>query len=508
MLRRRFITTVAGGALFGLGDLAFLSKLPAVSAAEARWDPKRVTLRPEIEPLVRFLEDTPRERLLEEVAARIRRGLNYRELLAALLLAGVRSIEPRPVGFKFHAVLVIYSAHAASLASSDADRWLPVFWALDYFKDSQARNVREGNWQLGPVDEAHVPPAHKARQAFIEAMNNWDPAAADTAVTGLARSLPAQEIFELMSPFGARDYRDIGHKAIYVANGWRTLQYIGWPHAEPVLRSLAYALLHYQGENPARHEAAPDRAWKQSQALAPKVRSGWQNGRKDDAGATEWLQTLRRGSEADIAEGVVALLNRGVGPASLWDALFSGACELLMRNPGLVTLHAVTSTNALHYAYQTAADDKTRRLILLQNAAFLAHFRGAPQTKKAVQIDTLEPLTPHAGGAEALVEIFADLGRDRMTAARKTLAYLMENRPPKALIDAARRLVFLKGADSHDYKFSSAVLEDYDNISPAWRHRFLAASLFHLHSFGEPDNSLVKRIRVALGEDRGSRVGG
>ena len=43
--------------------------------------------------------------------------------------------------------------------------------------------------------------------------------------------------------YGARDFRDIGHKAIFVANSYRTLVTIGWRHAEPILRSLAYALL-------------------------------------------------------------------------------------------------------------------------------------------------------------------------------------------------------------------------------------------------------------------------
>jgi hypothetical protein len=41
------------------------------------------------------------------LALQLRRGLTYRELLASLLMAGVRNIEPRPVGFKFHVVLVI-----------------------------------------------------------------------------------------------------------------------------------------------------------------------------------------------------------------------------------------------------------------------------------------------------------------------------------------------------------------------------------------------------------------
>src|SRR5262245_48248037 len=117
MKRRSFLQMAAGtGALAGLGDLGFLSQLAPVSAAEAKLDPKMVQFHPEIEPLVRLLEDTSRDRVLEEVADRIRRGLTYREVLAALLLAGVRNIQPRPVGFKFHAVLVVNSAHLASLS--------------------------------------------------------------------------------------------------------------------------------------------------------------------------------------------------------------------------------------------------------------------------------------------------------------------------------------------------------------------------------------------------------
>src|SRR5256714_1896617 len=201
--RRRFLKTSAVAPLaFGLGDLGFLARLPRLSAAEASVTTNMVRFRPEIEPLVRLLEDTPRERLLEEMASHIRRGLTYREILAALLLAGVRNIQPRPVGFKFHSVLVVNSAHLASLSSPDSDRWLPIFWALDYFKSAQAQDVKEGDWTMVPVDESKLPPAHKARQAFTEAMDNWDAAAADLAVTALARTAGAQEILELLSRYG------------------------------------------------------------------------------------------------------------------------------------------------------------------------------------------------------------------------------------------------------------------------------------------------------------------
>jgi hypothetical protein len=329
-------------------------------------------------------------------------------------------------------------------------------------------------------------------------MNNWDEAAADAAVAGLARTAGAQELFELFCRYGARDFRDIGHKAIYVANGWRTLQHIGWQHAEPILRSLAYALLYHEGENPARRDAGPDRPWRHNQARLGRIRDEWQRGTPSIEATAEMLATLRVGSTDEACDRVVDQLNRGIAPQSIWDALFQGAGELLMRQPGIVALHAVTSTNALHFAYQTSSSDETRKLLLLQNAAFLTLFRGDPDRAEAVKINTFEPLPPKTAGSGAIDEIFSDVSNDRMTAARKVLSYLKENPQPEKLIDAARRLVFLKGRNSHDYKFSSAVLEDYYHISPTCRDRYLAASVFNLRGSTGPDNDLVKRTRAAL----------
>jgi len=484
--------------MIGLGELGFVSHLPRVSAAETKLDPKFVQFRPEIEPLVRLLEDTPRERLLDEVAARIKRGTSYREVLAALQLAGVRNIQPRPVGFKFHAVLVVNSAHLASQNSPDADRWLPIFWALDQFKSSQARDVQEGDWTLSAVDESAVPSADKARKMFAEAMDNWDESKADVATAALARNATAQEVFDWFCRYGARDFRDIGHKAIYVANSWRTLQNIGWQHAEPVLRSLAYALLYHESENPSRRDAEADRPGRRNQKLVKEISAAWYDGKPDTDTTKIFLKTLREGSWERAGDHVVELLNRGVAPQSLWDALFESAGELLMRKPGIATLHAVTTTNALHYAFQHTANDETRRFLLLQNAAFIPLFRGRANADKGIMIDEFEPVSPKSAGAEAVEEIFADVSRDKMLAARKTLAWLTANGDAKPFIAAAQRLIYLKGTDSHDYKFSSAVLEDYFDLSPKLRDRFLAASVFWLKGSGGPNSQLVARTRAAL----------
>lgn len=498
--RRYFLKSATGlGACAWLGDLGLAGKLPAVTIAEAGVSPHLVRFHPEIEPMVRLLEDTPRDRVLEEVARRVKKGLSYREVLAALMLAGVRNVQPRPVGFKFHAVLVVNSAHLASLASPDSERWLPVFWAIDQFKASQAANVKEGNWLMGPVNEKQVPPPHRARQAFIKAMDDWDEDAADAAVTGLVRGAGANELFDLFARYGARDFRDIGHKAIYVANSFRTLEVIGWQHAEPVLRSLAYALLDRGADrgNPAHSDFAADRPFRQNCELLSEVRVDWLDGRRDDQATGEWLQTARTGGAEECGTLALQLLNQGIAPRSLFDAFFAGAGERLMRNPGILSLHAVTFTNAMRYAWNRVADDGLRRLLLLQNAAFLPLFKR-DEPGQSVRIDELEPMPPNADGEQGVAEIFDDLSRDRLLAARKVLGFLEQHPASQPFTDMARRLVFLKGSNSHDYKFSSAVLEDHEHLAPPWRERFLASSVFYFRGTGEKDNDLVARIRAAL----------
>src|SRR6267142_2223803 len=427
MNRRSFLKMSGMAGLAWVGDLAFLSKLRPVSAAEAKLPSKLVQLHPEIEPLVKLLEDSPREKVLEEVASRIRKGLSYQQLLAALRLAGVRNIQPRPVGFKFHAVLVVNSAHLASLAA------------------------------------------------------------------------PAHEIFEILCRYGVRDFREIGHKQIYLANSFRTLEAIGWQHAEPVLRSLAYAMLDRDGakENPAKADLAADRPYRRNIELVKKINDGWRDGKSDPEATKQMLMAIRDGSDNDCADKAIELLSRGVSVESIQDAIFDGAGELLMRAPGILSLHATTFTNAVHYAFNRCRDDQSRQLMLLQNASFLPRFRGNSKDK-GIHIDTMEPAAPEKSGPAAIEEIFADMSKVKLSAAKKMLGYLKDGGDTRSLADAARRLIFLKGRDSHDYKFSSAVLEDYAAMNPPWRDRYLAASAFYLKGSGDKDNDLVKRIRAAV----------
>src|SRR5260370_39762345 len=102
-----------------------------------------------------------------------------------------------------------------------------MFGAVDNYKNPQAQNAREGGWVMpppAPEDKLPAPPA--AKQRFVEAMEAWDEEAADRAAASLARCASAGEAIEPLGRLGCRDFRDFGHKASYVANGYRTLEAI------------------------------------------------------------------------------------------------------------------------------------------------------------------------------------------------------------------------------------------------------------------------------------------
>jgi len=502
--RRNFLkwAAVTGGAGCILTETGFTG-LPSVARGEALLPANSVELRPEVEPLVQLIENTPRSQLLEAVGKKIGEGTSYQTILASLMLAGVRNVQPRPyVGFKFHAVLVVNAAHLASIASPSEHRWLPIFWALDYFKVAQEQDVKENNWTMQRAAERLIPTASKCRQAFLSAMDNWDEDAADAAAAGIARHLPANDVYEMLFRYGARDYRSIGHKAIFVANSWRTLQCIGWRHAEPIVRSLAYALLNHEGDNPAQGDAEADRPWRENVARAGQFRVNWLDGRVDSEATKQMLAVLRTGSYQDASTEVLRQINDGISPQALWDAYFLDASELLVRQPAIVAMHAVTSTNALRFAFRTTANDDTRRMILLQTAAFLTLFHKSMRARGRVtdfRIDHLEPLPSAETGKEELDRIFADISNNKERAARRVLAHLNVTKSPEGFLNQARLLMFFKGSGSHDYKFGSAVLEDYYQISPEWRNRYLAAAVYNLRGAQNSQNPLVERAQRALG---------
>jgi hypothetical protein len=503
--RRDFLkTSASAGMLLGCATPAALGALAPQARKEAQVTPDLVRFTPDVEPVVRLIEETPREKCFDMMVEQLRRGLPYRNFLAALFLAGIRDVKPHPPGFKFHCVLAIHSANQMSLDAVSEDRLLPLFWALDQFKSSQT-DARQGNFHMAELTGT-LPSPEKAADEFHAAKQAWDEERASRAVAAFVRSRGADEVVEAMWRYGARDFRDIGHKGIFVSNSWRTLQTIGWRHAEPTMRSLVMALLDVDSRGRRRAgESYDDGDYlanvERAKRALPRLPASWTGSGHDEGATRDLLEAMRTASVGDTCDRLLTQLESGKTEAQgAWDAVHLAAGELIMRQPKIQGIHAVTSTNALHYAFRTAANPETRLLLLLHGVAWMGRFRESMKGGgfRPVKITELPEESVSDDDAKAAAEVLELIGPDTPTAAAKAFALAKKHPEPEAYNKMARRLVFRKGLDAHHYKYAAAVFEDFGIVSPQWRPHVLATSVYYLRGSRDPDSKLMNRAVEAV----------
>ena len=485
MNRRTFIQT-AGATGVGLtGQLGFTATDQPVTA------------------LLKLLEDSVREHLPRELVQRIRAGLRYEELFAALSWATVRNVQPYPdVGYKYHSVMVLRSINETTQHLSSGEQWLPIVWAADYFKSAQAQERASSAWRLPTRLATAAGGAPAARRVLIAALEHWDRDAADAAIVSYAQAAPMDEIFSLLFAYGARDLREIGHKAIAVANAHSLVALLDSSQSEVVLRSTVAALQNSDaGPNPASHDLEPDRPWRKNEPRLREIPAGWKQGRSDPAARAELRLELYRVSEEEAGAVIITMLRQGISPDSIWQVLFDTAAELVMAQPSILSVHAQTTANALHYAYRVCGSGQTQQLLMLQCAAFIAQFRqftGASASD--FNLEALQPLSPHHAGVDAIDEIYADgsAGR-RLQAAGKALGYLQSGADPELLIARTRHHFVYHADEPHDYKFPEAVFENYAQLADiAWRRRFLSAGMAHFKAPAQHPGPIVQETLELL----------
>ena len=449
--------------------------------------------------LVRLLIDTPRESLLDALAARIQAGLAPRQLLGALAVATCQEVSPYPnVGFKYHAVMMLRSVEQSMVAMSNERAWLPLLWTADYFKAASAQQDRIEPWSLRPLPEGPLSVGMGEPAALVDALVSWDAERADLATAAMVAAGHTRSALQSLMLHAARDYRAIGHKPITGANAYRLVSALGEGVAGPLARSLALAVQNAEGDaDPARHAHSADRDWQANQALAAKLTPDWQGGRDDISAGRTLLQELRTASNEQATNAAVRLLADNVSAHTVWEAVMMFAAELMLRRNNIVALHACTTANAMHYCYLVADEDRARRLQLLQAVAFMTRFRSTVERDPRARDRRIDAIAPSQ--AESLDEIFRTLGRSRIEAVRQALGWLEDGGDAAALGARVRWYATVKNQGTHDIKFTEAMLENYRWLRLPWRDALLAASLMYANGSDDQDDDVVVRAQTLLG---------
>jgi hypothetical protein len=513
--RRRFLQTLAGTATLGLTDVGTFERLRSF-ADEKSPVPEKVRFGPDIEPIVRLIEETPRAECVRVLVEQLQKGLPYRRLLAGVFFAGIRRLN------SFHDVYKIQPVHQISAQLRPEERLLPLFWAVDGFK------TRQEDWANGPLTEltGPLPATAEAAAELAGALETADLETVERALIVLARNRGVDQAREQLYLYGCRNGGAGGHGAIAVASCFRALDAIGWEHAEPVLRIALRDVSALGGKGRADQYFQPnlDRADRN----AGKLPRDWNAGAANRPATLELFGLLREGKVNEACKLAVQQLLAGVGAHAIWDAVHLATAELMVRHEsgwGLASrpLHSNTSTEALRHVSRASTSMRTRLLALLQAVAW-----AADKTAAELQAKTLRDIPilqlPHADlppkSDEALADIFAQVPprhchwdaqkREAVTtygqrsdadeACRKIFTLTHERPESRRLyVQAALSWICRKASsDPHEYKFAAAILEEAETASPEWQPHLLAASVHFLHGNQSDDYPAVQQAREAL----------
>jgi hypothetical protein len=165
-------------------------------------------------------------------------------------------------------------------------------------------------------------------------------------------------------------------------------------------------------------------------------------------------------------------------------------------------VHAVTSANALHYAYLAAADPQLRYFLLLQAVGWMGQFRKlagmSQEGLRPLAITEMERKEASAEPDRALAETFAAIPANRDSSGSRVFSLAGDLPARQAFIAEAVRLTLTKADEVHHYKYLAALIEDVPLVSAHWQPHVLAATVYYLKGPGDPDSAPMKRAREAL----------
>lgn len=485
MRRRTFLTQLAvGGAALGCSADAgsrhrAMARLAAAGAAPVR----------DLERMADTILAVDVGELSATALGWLDDGVAVRDILSAAYLAGLREIDPSPIGGQVHALMMVASASAAIGALPVEQRPLPMLFHLQRTRRSVGRDAADGDWTMPSAPTFEAAPRQQQLMAFATAMEQWDEPAADRAVTALHGELSLRAFFEEVWPWAARDFRVIGHKMIFATQTFRAIEDLGWRLGRDAVRAVVRGIL---DQNPyGRFADAESRAilaqFDRNRRQSDRFPDGWKLGRDDPETSFALLRGLRSATAGDASDAILFALQTGVGERCVWDGLRLCAFEIAMRHPDIAGMHPVTSVNALWRGSRITARESTRRLCLLQAASWMVMFRDFLAARGSRELH-LDDITGRAGKGKGTV---ADPFTATDEAAARALAVDSCAADAAAFARRATLLLAKKAQHDHDYKFTIAALEEIEAAHPQCRPFLAAAAMADLRRDAADDHAVV-----------------
>jgi len=349
--------------------------------------PERVRYDDAIEPLVQFIEETPRSEIVDRTLEKLRAGVPIKTMLTASVLAVVRSsdLPPGHHGGPLHPMAGLYAVAKLSERLEGEDRFLPVlqhvalsnkhihdpvtspFSLLEFAPlDAAGGAVTQAEYLAGDgtgkASVAHGVEATKA--AFLVACNRGESNKADHLFQWLWQNVPKIEAFDLLLSVAIPKNALDDHYFIFPAFTWRAMDKV---IGQDYLTTLMRPSVRYTARFPAPRIMPDIEGLIEKHQLLSRVmrqRSG------DDETTKIGALGEGIGQCADyntIPVMIAEALAGGLSLEGAGEALSIGAAGLFLRsltgNPMDVHLH--TSANLRRYLLRLDGISPRNKLMLL-----------------------------------------------------------------------------------------------------------------------------------------------
>jgi hypothetical protein len=468
-----------------------------------------------LEPLVRLMQETPTDKLLPVLAAKLKSGTDLRRLVAAGALANARTFGGEDyVGF--HTMMALAPSLHMSRELPEAQKPLPVFKVL--YRNTNRIQEKGGRKDevLHSVKPAPLAEGRVGAESVRDAVRRQAADEAERLFATIAQAGPSDALNDLL--FTVHDHTEV-HRVVLPYRAWDLLELIGQEHAHTLLRqSVRYCV---------KAESWPQtRADEQPRALLTRLLEEHKlldRSPGTRAAGDSWMdqlsQTIFKSTPEQAAEAAASALAEGFSAAAIGEAISLAANQLVLRDMGRppsqeslgkppgsvhgdsIGVHACDSacawrnlarvSNARNTfaclilgAYQVALD-RTNRGGDFLNWSPLPHQYQLAQlrsTEGAVLLHEADDairqnLQAHAAAA---VHRYGELGHD--------------SRP---VFDLLLRYAVSEDGALHAEKFYRTVTEEFSSTRPAFRWRQLVAlARVTASEYGRPAPGMAEAMEL------------
>lgn len=457
--------------------------------------PQRVQYAEAIEPLVQFIEETPRAEIVDRTLEKLRAGVPVQTMLTASALAVARSsdLPPGHHGGPLHPLAGLYAVSKIVGRLDGEASFLPVLQHVA-LSNKHILDPGMGPYNLlefAPIDAGGV---EATKEAFLKAVNRGESNKADHYFLWLWENVPPIEAFDLLLSVAIPKNALDDHYFIFPSFTWRALESMDRSYLPLLMRPS----VRYVARFPAPR-AMPEIDGLITEYRLMDVVTRQQTGEDETAAVGALGEAIGRcDNYNDIPVLMAKALAEGLSLDGAGEALSIGAAGLFLRsltgNPMDVHLH--TSANLRRYLLGLDLSLRNKLMILLlwhsgpEVKSTQFRMEPAPQPDPAAvaalpprsQEDLLEAITQSIYQQPPTDwSTVTNLGRMRAVPEVKETVNLAQQYvncgyDPEVLI---RRLAEIVCHDNftemHAFKHHQAIVEEFHATREPWRWMHLVS---------------------------------